>query len=63
MLGRWVSDECTSPNNPNLWAVLMHLLTDRGPGTDAVVRYTAVAALRQCVDVSGHVVRDYLLLF
>ena len=34
-----------------IWDVLVHLLQDRGPGTDAVVRLTAANALRECVDV------------
>lgn len=29
----------------------MHLLGDRSPGTDTVVRLTAAMALRECVDV------------
>jgi hypothetical protein len=29
----------------------MHLLQDRGTGSDAVVRFTAATALRECIDV------------
>lgn len=29
----------------------MHLLSDQGPGTDLVVRFTAASALKECVDV------------
>ncbi|KAF8165214.1 armadillo-type protein [Crassisporium funariophilum] len=50
VIGKWVSDECTSPNNPKIWEILVHLLQDRGPGTDTVVRLTAAAAFRECVD-------------
>lgn len=37
-----------------MWEVLIHLLRDRGEGTDSVVRFTAANALRECVDVSGN---------
>ncbi|KAJ6628769.1 armadillo-type protein [Mycena sp. CBHHK59/15] len=50
LLGKWVSDSCASPVNVILWQVLIHLLRDRGPGTDAVVRLTAAIALRECID-------------
>ena len=40
------------PPSPDSWEILMHLLSDRGPGTDAVVRFTAASALKDCVDVS-----------
>ncbi|KAI0638247.1 ARM repeat-containing protein [Trametes polyzona] len=50
LLGKLVSDECLSANNPKLWQVLVHLLQDRGPGSDAVVRLTAAIAIRECVD-------------
>lgn len=53
LIGKWVSDSCTSPNNPLIWEILTHLLTVRGEGTDLVVRLTAAMALRECVDVSG----------
>lgn len=46
-----MSESCTTANDPKIWEVLVHLLQDRGPGTDAVVRLTAAAALRECVDV------------
>jgi len=45
--GKWVSESCTTTNNPEIWEVLVHLLQDRA---DAVVRLTAAAALRECVD-------------
>lgn len=51
LIGKWVSDECTSPNNSNIWQILVHLLEDRGLGTDGVVRLTAAVALRECIDV------------
>jgi len=51
LVGKWIADSCSSPNNPKVWQILVHLLQDRGPGTDAVVRLTAAVALRECVDV------------
>ncbi|CAL1700530.1 unnamed protein product [Somion occarium] len=50
LIGKWISSECSSPNNPMVWEVLVHLLRDRGPGTDAVVRLTAAVAIRECID-------------
>lgn len=44
----------TLATDPIIWEVLIHLLSDRGEGTDAVVRFTAANALRECVGVSGH---------
>jgi hypothetical protein len=51
LIGKWVSESCASPNNPRIWEILTHLLKDRGPGTDSVVRLTAVVALKECLDV------------
>jgi hypothetical protein len=53
LIGKWVSEDCASPNDPNIWEVLVHLLKDRGPGTDSVVRLTAAMAIRECLDVSN----------
>ncbi|RDB22808.1 Importin-11 [Hypsizygus marmoreus] len=50
VIGKWVSESCTSPNNPRIWEILVYLLKDRGPGTDAVVRLTAAVALKECLD-------------
>ncbi|KAK0206374.1 armadillo-type protein [Desarmillaria ectypa] len=50
VIGQWVSQTCVSPNLPVLWDILVHLLSDRGPGSDTVVRFTAATALRECVD-------------
>ncbi|KAI0796611.1 ARM repeat-containing protein [Abortiporus biennis] len=50
LIGKWISSECSSPNNPNMWEILVHLLKDRGQGTDAVVRLTAAVSIRECVD-------------
>ncbi|OJT10170.1 Importin-11 [Trametes pubescens] len=50
LLGKLVSDECIAANNAKLWQVLVHLLQDQGPGSDAVVRLTAAIAIRECVD-------------
>lgn len=52
LIGKWVSNEGTTPNSPLIWEVLLYLLQDRGPGTDSVVRLTAAVAIRECVDVS-----------
>ncbi|KAI5123421.1 hypothetical protein M0805_006126 [Coniferiporia weirii] len=49
VLGKWVSDECGLPSS-DVWNILIHLLSDRGQGSDAVVRFTAAVALRECVD-------------
>ncbi|KAG7449051.1 ARM repeat-containing protein [Guyanagaster necrorhizus] len=50
MIGQWVSQACVSPNLSILWDILVHLLSDRGPGSDMVVRFTAATAVRECVD-------------
>ncbi|KAI6163060.1 ARM repeat-containing protein [Pisolithus thermaeus] len=50
LIGRWIGDMGTPATDPILWEVLIHLLSDRGEGTDAVVRFTAANALRECVD-------------
>lgn len=50
LIGKWISDMCSPANDPNVWDILIHLLQDRGPGTDSVVRLTAATALRECVD-------------
>jgi hypothetical protein len=50
-MGQWIGNDCSPANNPRVWDVLVHLLQDYGPGTDAVVRLTAAVALRECVDV------------
>ncbi|OBZ76700.1 Importin-11 [Grifola frondosa] len=50
LIGKWISNDCSPANNPKIWEVLLHLLSDRGPGSDAVVRFTAAVALRECVD-------------
>jgi hypothetical protein len=51
LIGKWISSQCSTANNPAVWEVLVHLLRDRGQGTDAVVRHTAAVALKECVDV------------
>lgn len=50
LIGKWISDMCSPANDPNVWEILIHLLRDRGPGTDSVVRLTAATALRECID-------------
>ncbi|KAF7352662.1 Importin N-terminal domain-containing protein [Mycena venus] len=50
LIGKWVSEQCVSPTNNLVWEILIHLLKDRNPGTDEVVRFTAAIALRECID-------------
>ncbi|KAJ7178998.1 armadillo-type protein [Mycena filopes] len=50
LIGKLVSDSCVSPTNDLVWKILIHLLKDRKPGTDSVVRLTAALALRECID-------------
>ncbi|KAJ7781094.1 armadillo-type protein [Mycena metata] len=50
LIGKLVSDSCVLPTNDFVWKILIHLLKDREPGTDAVVRLTAALALRECID-------------
>lgn len=55
VIGKWISDESATPNNPVIWDALVYLLADRGPGSDAVVRFTAASAIKECLDVMfGH---------
>ncbi|KAF8917892.1 armadillo-type protein [Mucidula mucida] len=49
LIGKW-SQIVLNPNMPVAWQIIMHLMSDRGPGTDTVVRLTAAMALRECVD-------------
>ena len=51
LIGRWVSQDCYPPSDPQIWQILLHLLTTKGTGTE-VVRLTTATALQQCVDVS-----------
>ncbi|KAH7887621.1 ARM repeat-containing protein [Phlebopus sp. FC_14] len=50
LIGKWVGDASAPATDPIIWEVLVHLLHDRGPGSDSVVRLTAANALRECVD-------------
>ncbi|KAF9226602.1 ARM repeat-containing protein [Gyrodon lividus] len=50
LIGKWIGDMCSPATDPTIWEILVHLLRDRGPGSDAVVRLTAANALRECVD-------------
>ncbi|KAH0839916.1 ARM repeat-containing protein [Lanmaoa asiatica] len=50
LIGKWISDMCAPASDPVIWEILVHLLQDRSPGSDAVVRLTAANALRECVD-------------
>lgn len=50
LVGKWTMvDEGTIDGQ--VWELLVWLLQDRGPGTDAVVRLTAAVALKECLDV------------
>ncbi|PPR07214.1 hypothetical protein CVT26_012647 [Gymnopilus dilepis] len=53
LIGKWVLESCTSPNNQKIWEIIVYLLQDHGPGSDTVVRLTAAAALRECADAIG----------
>ncbi|KAL4076110.1 ARM repeat-containing protein [Scleroderma citrinum] len=50
LIGKWTSDMSTPAIDPIVWEILIHLLRDRGEGTDSVVRFTSANALRECVD-------------
>ncbi|KAF7301791.1 Importin N-terminal domain-containing protein [Mycena indigotica] len=51
LLGKLViADSCIAVTDPLLWQILVHLIRDRGPGSDAVVRLSAAIALRECID-------------
>lgn len=52
---------CAPASDPIIWEILVHLLQDRGPGSDTVVRLTAANALRECVDVSIAITVHWLL--
>ncbi|KDQ64644.1 hypothetical protein JAAARDRAFT_187954 [Jaapia argillacea MUCL 33604] len=53
LIGKWVSELDLPLSNSAVWDVLTHLLQDRGPGGDPVVRLTAASALRECIDTQG----------
>ncbi|KIJ20291.1 hypothetical protein PAXINDRAFT_166384 [Paxillus involutus ATCC 200175] len=50
LIGKWIGDMCSPATDPTIWEILVHLLQDRGPGSDGVVRLTAANALRECID-------------
>ncbi|KAI0092637.1 armadillo-type protein [Irpex rosettiformis] len=60
LIGKWISSDCSSPNNPKVWDVLVYLLQDRGNGSDAVVRLTAAVALKECVDTIPFEIEPFL---
>ncbi|KAI0755466.1 ARM repeat-containing protein [Irpex lacteus] len=60
LIGKWISSDCSSPNNPKVWEVLAYLLQDRGEGSDAVVRLTAAVALQECVDTLSFQIEVFL---
>ncbi|THH15375.1 hypothetical protein EW146_g5093 [Bondarzewia mesenterica] len=49
LIGKWVGEKCAMPNDIRVWQILLHLLADRGTGTE-VVRLTAAAAVKDCVN-------------
>lgn len=51
MVGKWMSSDSASPNDPNVWGLLVGLMQGGVPGTDPVVRLTAAVALKECLDV------------
>jgi hypothetical protein len=51
LIGRWVTQDCYPAADPQIWQILLHLLTRKGTGTE-VVRLTTATALQHCVDVS-----------
>ncbi|KAF8450539.1 ARM repeat-containing protein [Boletus edulis BED1] len=53
MIGKWIGDMCVPASDPVIWEILVHLLQDRGSGSDAVVRLTAANAVRECVNTVG----------
>ncbi|KAF8528819.1 ARM repeat-containing protein [Hysterangium stoloniferum] len=50
VVGRWHADESRSTSKLQVWSLLRHLIQDRGPSTDSVVRLSAAEALKTCVD-------------
>ncbi|KAI0068814.1 ARM repeat-containing protein [Artomyces pyxidatus] len=50
LIGKWVSDGCYPPTDVRVWQILVHLLSDRGTGTE-VVRLTSASALQDSVNV------------
>lgn len=60
LVGAWVSGISSPVIDPIFWEVLVHLLCDRGAGTDAAVRFTAANSLRECVDVSDSFIHRLL---
>ncbi|KAI0347520.1 ARM repeat-containing protein [Trametopsis cervina] len=60
LIGKWISSECSTPNNPKVWEVLAFLLQDKSEGSDAVVRLTAAVALKECVDTLAFEIGSFL---
>jgi hypothetical protein len=48
LIGKWVSEECCPASHSRIWEILARLIS---PEVETVVRLTAAAALRDCVDV------------
>ncbi|KAL0067569.1 hypothetical protein AAF712_005284 [Marasmius tenuissimus] len=59
LLGKFMCESCLNPNNPKIWEILVHLLGDRGEGTDTVVRLTAAVAIREGVDTLEFVLDSF----
>jgi hypothetical protein len=53
LIGKWHFDDVQDAVvDVRVWEILYVFLTDRSTGSDAVVRYAAVSALYECVEVS-----------
>ncbi|TFY83956.1 hypothetical protein EWM64_g62 [Hericium alpestre] len=49
LIGKWVGDMCSNPNDTRIWQILLRLLSEKETGAE-VVRLTAATAIRECVD-------------
>ncbi|KAG8934669.1 hypothetical protein FRC02_009496 [Tulasnella sp. 418] len=50
LIGRWHYEKPGPAATSKIWEILRRLLTDPSAGTDSVVRFTAAAAVKDCVD-------------
>ncbi|KAF8489124.1 armadillo-type protein [Gautieria morchelliformis] len=53
VIGKWHAIQSTPCSKTQVWEILLHLMRDHGPSSDAVVRLSASEALRECIDVGG----------
>lgn len=54
LIGKWIGENCAPLDDPQIWQILVYLLTDKGEGTE-VIRLTTAGAIKECVDVSTFV--------